>query len=314
MPLTFDLSLRLIGRDGDLSTLSHSCRFGSQMMVPNRFPGTGCLRFLCRSVWVCHLLVNLYIWTTISFCYGWIRLTLDFSLGLIGRDGGLGTLCHNYRFACQQRVLKTFPGPGYLHCKDGVVWQCHLLVNLYISCTTSSCCDSILLNLDLSLRLIRRNGVLCTLCDSRRFTCAQKVLNVSFLWLSLHSEDGVFWICHLLVNLYIWLTVSSSYGWIPLTLVCSLGLIKRNGGLNTPCHSCVFCLPQRVLKMFPSPRYLHYEDEVVWLCQLLADLYIWLTVWSSYSLIPFTLDLSFRLIWRDSGLRTLRHSCGFTCD
>ena len=24
------------------------------------------------------------------------------------------------RFACQQRVLKTFPGPGYLHSEDGV--------------------------------------------------------------------------------------------------------------------------------------------------------------------------------------------------
>ena len=23
-------------------------------------------------------------------------------------------LCHSCRFACQQRVLKTFPGPGYL--------------------------------------------------------------------------------------------------------------------------------------------------------------------------------------------------------
>ena len=25
------------------------------------------------------------------------------------------------RFACQQRVLKTFPGPVYLRCEDGVV-------------------------------------------------------------------------------------------------------------------------------------------------------------------------------------------------
>ena len=25
------------------------------------------------------------------------------------------------RFACQQRVLKTFPGPGYLRSEDGVV-------------------------------------------------------------------------------------------------------------------------------------------------------------------------------------------------
>ena len=45
----------------------------------------------------------------------------DLSLGLIGRDGGLSTLCHGCGFACQQRVLKTFPGPGYLHSENGVV-------------------------------------------------------------------------------------------------------------------------------------------------------------------------------------------------
>ena len=53
-------------------------------------------------------------------------------LGLIGRDGGLSTLCHGCGFACQERVLKTFPGPGYLRSEDGVVRLCHLLVNLYI--------------------------------------------------------------------------------------------------------------------------------------------------------------------------------------
>ena len=51
-----------------------------------------------------------------------VRLNhFDLSLGLIERDGGLSTLCHSCRFACQQRVLKTFPGPGYLHSEDGVV-------------------------------------------------------------------------------------------------------------------------------------------------------------------------------------------------
>ena len=64
-----------------------------------------------------HLLVNLYIWLTISSCYGSIPLVV----GLKGRDGGLGTLCHGCGFACQQRVLKTFPGLCYLHSEDGVV-------------------------------------------------------------------------------------------------------------------------------------------------------------------------------------------------
>ena len=42
-------------------------------------------------------------------------------LMVIGRDGGLSTLCHSCGFACQQRVLKTFPGPGYPYSKDGIV-------------------------------------------------------------------------------------------------------------------------------------------------------------------------------------------------
>ena len=57
------------------------------------------------------------LWLTISSCCG----SIPFTLGLIGRDGGLSTLCHCCGFACQQRVLKTFPGLGYLCSEDGVV-------------------------------------------------------------------------------------------------------------------------------------------------------------------------------------------------
>ena len=102
-------------------------------------------------------------------------------IGLIGRDGGLSTLCHSCGFACQHRVLKTFPGPGYLH-----------------------------------------------------------------------SEDGIVWLWHSLVNLYIWLTISSCYGSIPL----ALGLIGRDGSLSNLCHSCGFARQQWVLKMFPGPGYI----------------------------------------------------------
>ena len=61
--------------------------------------------------------IYIYICLTISSCYGSIPL----AFGLIGSDGGLIILCHNCGFACQQRVLKTFPGPGYLRSEDGVV-------------------------------------------------------------------------------------------------------------------------------------------------------------------------------------------------
>ena len=43
----------------------------------------------------------------------------------------MSTSCRNCGFACQQRVLKTFPGPNCLHSKDGEVWLWHLLVNLW---------------------------------------------------------------------------------------------------------------------------------------------------------------------------------------
>ena len=37
---------------------------------------------------------------------------------IIYRDGSFSTLCHSCDFDYQQRVLKTFPGPGYLRYDD----------------------------------------------------------------------------------------------------------------------------------------------------------------------------------------------------
>ena len=64
----------------------------------------------------------------LSVPFGSISLTLV----LIGRDGGLSTLCHGCGFACRQRVLKTFTDPGYIRSEDGVVGVWHLLVNFCI--------------------------------------------------------------------------------------------------------------------------------------------------------------------------------------
>ena len=125
------LPLGLIERDGSLSTLCYSCGFACQQRVLKTFPGPGYLHFEDGVVWLWHPLVNLYIWLAISSCYG----TIPMALGLIERDGGLSTLCplcHSCGFACQQRVPKTFSGPGYLHSENVVVWPWHPLVNLYI--------------------------------------------------------------------------------------------------------------------------------------------------------------------------------------
>ena len=67
-------------------------------------------------IYIYNLPANLYIRLTISSCYGSIPMTL----GLIGENDGLSTLCHSCRFACQQRVLKTFPGLDYVCSEDGV--------------------------------------------------------------------------------------------------------------------------------------------------------------------------------------------------
>ena len=55
------------------------------------------------------------------------------------RNGSLRTLCQSCWLPCHQRVLKTFPGPGYLCSEDGVVWLWYLLVNLYNICYIYIC-------------------------------------------------------------------------------------------------------------------------------------------------------------------------------
>ena len=80
--------------------------------------------------WPWHLLVNMYIYGSL------FHLATAQSLWPLGWWGGMlvWVLCviAGCRFACQQRVLKTFPGHGYLRFEDEVVWLWHLLVNLYI--------------------------------------------------------------------------------------------------------------------------------------------------------------------------------------
>ena len=102
-------------------------------------------------------------------------------------DGGLSTLSHSCGLACQKRVLKSFPGPGYLHSNDGVVRQLFPLVKLYICFTISCCYDSI----PLPLVLIWTAGCLSTLCHSCGFICQQKVLKTFPGSGHLHTEDGV---------------------------------------------------------------------------------------------------------------------------
>ena len=297
LQLLIPFDLRLSGMNGGLSTLCHNCSFACQQRMLKKSPRPAYLCCKDEVVWLWHLLVNLYIWLTISSCCGWIPLTL----GLAGRDGDLSTLCRSCGFACQQRVLKAFPDPGYHRFNDEVVWLWHSLVNLYMWLTISSCYDSI----PLILRLSGRDGGLSTLCHNCGFVCPQVVLKMFPGSGYVCSEDEVIWLWHSLVNLYIWLSIWSCYGSIAL----NLGLLERDGGLSTLCHNCGFACQKRVLKTFPDARYLHSEDEVVWLWHSVVNFLMWLTISSFYGSLPLTLEL----LGRNGGLRTLCRSCGFAC-
>ena len=111
-------------------------------------------------------------------------------------------MCHSCGFACQQRVLKTFHGPGYLHSEDGVVWLWHLLVDLCIYMAH----HFILLWLNSCNLSVDRGGMMIwALCHSCRFACQKRVLKTFPGHGYLRSEDGVAWLCHLLVNLYMYM-------------------------------------------------------------------------------------------------------------
>ena len=154
------------------------------------------------------------------------------------------------RFSRQQRLLETFPAPSYLCFEDGVVWIWHSLANSHIWLTILSCYVSI----PLILALIGSDGVFSSLCHSCRFPFQQRLLKTFHDLGSLRSVDGIVWLCHSLVNLYLWLTISSYYSSILLTL----GLIGKDGVLRTPCHSCGFLCRQRVQKTISDPGFLHF--------------------------------------------------------
>ena len=150
------------------------------------FSGTPYLLYEDEVAWLRHLLVNLCRWLTISSFYDSIPLALMF----VERDGGLSTLYYSCWFAYQKKVLKTFPGIGYLPSEDGVVGLWDLLVNLYIYLTISSYYGHI----SLALRLIGKDDDKNTLCHSCHIVCWQSVLKTFHGSGYLCWENGVVWL------------------------------------------------------------------------------------------------------------------------
>ena len=154
-----------------------------------------------------------------------------------------------------------------------------------------------------NLGLIERNGSLITLWQNCGLACQYGVLK-TFPGLGyLSSVDGVILLWHSQVCLSVWLTILWCYDAIAL----ALGLIGRDSGLIIICDSCENPCQQRILKTFACPSYLRSEDGVVWLWHSQGNFYIWLTIWSCYSLIP----LASGLIERDGVFKSLYHSCEF---
>ena len=162
------LALWFITRGGGLSILCQSFIFCSQKWVLKTFPLPDYLRSEDGVVWLWHLLVHFYTWLSISSSYA----SIPFVLGLIMSDGGLSTLCHSYWVFFQHRVVKSFPGPGYLPSEGHVAWLWYLLVTLYISLTISSCYSSV----PLASRLIKRDDSFSTLFQCCWFAGRQRVL------------------------------------------------------------------------------------------------------------------------------------------
>ena len=89
-------ALGLIGRDGGLSPLCHTCGFVCPQSALKTFHSHGYIHSKDGVVWPWQSLVNMYIWLTILSCYSSVTL----ALGLIWRDVILSALGHSCGFAC----------------------------------------------------------------------------------------------------------------------------------------------------------------------------------------------------------------------
>ena len=82
--------------------------------------------------WLWRFLVNLHVYSSPFY----LAAAQSQYLMVIGRGGGLSTLCHSCRFAWQQSALKTFPGPSCFHSEDGMVWLLLFLINFHVDIYT----------------------------------------------------------------------------------------------------------------------------------------------------------------------------------
>ena len=147
------------------------------------FPGTPYLLYEDEVAWLRHLLVNLCRWLTISSFYNSIPLALMF----VERDGGLSTLYYSCWFAYQKKLLKTFPGIGYLPLSSRTmtftgkfVYISHHFILLWLY--------------PLALRLIGKDSDKNTLCHSCHIVCRQSVLKTFRGSDYLCWENGVAWL------------------------------------------------------------------------------------------------------------------------
>ena len=239
------LTLGLIGMDGNLSTLVSQLRvcLSAECSKNVSQPWLSLLREW-GSLTMTFTGKFVYIWLTSSTCYGSIRLTL----GLIEMDSGLSTLVSQLWVCLSAEGSKNVSWPWLSPLRG---WCCLTIAFtgkfVYIWLTISSCCGSI----PLTLGLIGRDGSLSTLV-LKLWVClsAEGAENVSWPWISPLRGWGSLTMTFTGIFVYIWLTISTCYGSIPLTL----GLIGRNGVLSTLVSQLQVCLSAEDGKNFSWPR------------------------------------------------------------
>ena len=186
--------------------------------------------FLYHSGIHTYIYIYIYIYTYIHIHIYKVNYQSHYMVGLIFK-------CGNH-WKISRRVMLT------QICVSGIITVVSTDKFVY-RLTISPCYSSI----PLILEFIGRDGSLSTLCHSFGFACQQRMLKTFSGPRNLRYEDRVVWPWYLLVSLYIWLTISSCCSSIPLTL----GLIRRDGGLRTLCHSYGLACQQRMLKTFADP-------------------------------------------------------------
>ena len=189
--------------------------------------------------------------------------------------------CLIIRRSCYKRFLtQTFSAPRMGQCDYGIYW--------YICMYTAH--HFILLQLNpLNLGIDREGWWFEYSVSYLRFwLSAKSAKNIFCPWLyllwklgSLNMEFSAKFLCRKL-------GISSGYS----SILWALGLIGKDGSLNNLCSSCTFDYQQRLLKTFRGTGNACSEDWIVWLWNILGNVFAFLVNFVLLQLNPLCLSVN----------------------